>query len=115
MEYLVVIEKADDASYGAYVPDLPGCVTCGDSVEEVKTQIQEAIRLHAEYKVNSVEDLWALELKIREWRRGRRHCFTLNYERANEQLAGWLAKGWLQESDLQRMSPERLHAIHVKT
>ena len=76
---------------------------------------QEAIRLHAQYKVNSVEDLWALELKIREWRRGRRHCFTLNYERANEQLAGWLAKGWLQESDLQRMSPERLHAIHVKT
>jgi hypothetical protein len=75
---------------------------------------QEAIRLHADYKVNSVEDLWALELKIREWRRERRHCFTLNYERANDQLAEWLARGWLHESDLRRMSQERLHAIHAK-
>jgi predicted RNase H-like HicB family nuclease len=48
MEYLVVIEKADDGSYSAYVPDLPGCVTCGDSIGEVKTLIQEAIRLHIE-------------------------------------------------------------------
>ena len=46
MEYLVVIEKASDGSYSAYVPDLPGCVTCGDSVEETKELIQEAIRLH---------------------------------------------------------------------
>lgn len=75
---------------------------------------QEAIRLHADYKVKTIEDLWALELKIREWRKGRQHCFTLNYERASEQLADWLARGWLHESDLERMSPERLHAIKVK-
>jgi len=75
---------------------------------------QEAIRLHAEYKINGIDDLWALELKIREWRRDRQHCFTLNYERANEQLSGWLARGWLLNSDLERMSPERLHAIHAK-
>jgi predicted RNase H-like HicB family nuclease len=46
MEYLVVVEKANDGSYSAHVPDLPGCVSCGDSVEEVKQLIQEAIRLH---------------------------------------------------------------------
>jgi predicted RNase H-like HicB family nuclease len=46
MEYLVVIEKAPDGSYSAYVPDLPGCVTCGDTLEETRTLIQEAMRLH---------------------------------------------------------------------
>jgi predicted RNase H-like HicB family nuclease len=46
MEYLVVIEKANDGSFSAYVPDLPGCVSCGDSIEEVKVMIQEAIHLH---------------------------------------------------------------------
>ena len=34
MEYLVVIERAEDGSFSAYVPDLPGCVSCGDSIEE---------------------------------------------------------------------------------
>jgi predicted RNase H-like HicB family nuclease len=48
MEYLVVIEKASDGSYSAYVPDLPGCVTCGNSIEETKGLIQEAIRLQIE-------------------------------------------------------------------
>jgi predicted RNase H-like HicB family nuclease len=46
MEYLVVIEKAADGGYSAYVPDLPGCVSCGDSVGEAKDLIREAIGLH---------------------------------------------------------------------
>ena len=46
MEYLVVIERAEDGSYSAYVPDLPGCVSCGDSIAEVQSLIQEAIPLH---------------------------------------------------------------------
>ena len=46
MKYLVGIERAADGSYSAYVPDLPGCVSCGDSIEESKELIQEAIRLH---------------------------------------------------------------------
>jgi predicted RNase H-like HicB family nuclease len=45
--YLVIIEGADD-SYSAYVPDLPGCVAAGDSVEEVEQLIREAIPLHIE-------------------------------------------------------------------
>jgi predicted RNase H-like HicB family nuclease len=48
MEYLVVIERASDGSYSAYVPDLPGCVSCGDTVAEAETLIQEAISLHLE-------------------------------------------------------------------
>ena len=46
MDYVVVIEKANDGSYSAYVPDLPGCVSCGDSPEEVKELIKEAVKLH---------------------------------------------------------------------
>ena len=45
MRYAVVIEKGD-SSYGAYVPDLPGCVAAGDTKEEVIRLIQEAIEFH---------------------------------------------------------------------
>jgi predicted RNase H-like HicB family nuclease len=45
MRYAVVIEKAG-SNYGAYVPDLPGCIATGDSVEEVGENIREAIRFH---------------------------------------------------------------------
>ena len=45
MRYAVVIEKSADG-YGAYVPDLPGCVAVGDSVAEVRQLIREAIGLH---------------------------------------------------------------------
>jgi predicted RNase H-like HicB family nuclease len=55
MEYAVVIEKAKDGSFSAYVPDLPGCVSCGDSAEEVKKNIQEANRLHIQSLRNHQE------------------------------------------------------------
>jgi predicted RNase H-like HicB family nuclease len=48
MEYVVVVEKAEDGSFSAYVPDLPGCVACGDTRAEAKRLIREAIRLHIE-------------------------------------------------------------------
>jgi predicted RNase H-like HicB family nuclease len=47
MRYAVVIEKAD-GNYSAYVPDLPGCVATGDSVEAIEAEIREAIRFHIE-------------------------------------------------------------------
>ena len=46
-QYLIVIEKSE-TGYGAYVPDLPGCITVGDSVQEVKDNMQEALALHLE-------------------------------------------------------------------
>ena len=45
--YAVVIEKSKDG-YGAYVPDLPGCVAMGQSPQEVEQLIREAIELHIE-------------------------------------------------------------------
>lgn len=47
MRYAVVIEKGE-SSYGAYVPDLPGCVAVGDTKEEAIRLIQEAIEFHIE-------------------------------------------------------------------
>lgn len=47
MEYLVVIEKGK-SSYGAHVPDLPGCVAVADTRREVIKLIREGIELHIE-------------------------------------------------------------------
>jgi predicted RNase H-like HicB family nuclease len=43
--YAVVIEKAA-SNYAAYVPDLPGCVATGATVEETERLLREAISLH---------------------------------------------------------------------
>jgi predicted RNase H-like HicB family nuclease len=45
MRYLVVVEKGP-TSFGAYVPDLPGCVAAGETREEVLALIHEAIEFH---------------------------------------------------------------------
>ena len=47
MKYAVVIEKAPQ-NYSAYVPDLPGCVATGDTLEQVTQNIQGAIAFHLE-------------------------------------------------------------------
>ena len=47
MRYAIVIEKAE-GNYSAYVPDLPGCVATGATVEEVEREIREAITFHVE-------------------------------------------------------------------
>jgi len=43
--FLVIIEKGQE-NYGAYSPDLPGCVAVGDTIEEVEKNMQEAIEMH---------------------------------------------------------------------
>jgi predicted RNase H-like HicB family nuclease len=45
-QFLVVIEQTSDGSYSAYLPDVPGCVACGDSREEAKSSIQGALEFH---------------------------------------------------------------------
>jgi predicted RNase H-like HicB family nuclease len=47
MRYAIVIEKGP-TSYGAYIPDLPGCIAVGETLEEVRNLIQEAIEFHLE-------------------------------------------------------------------
>lgn len=46
-KYLAIIERGQDGSYSAYVPDLPGCVAVGqDTPEAAKALIREAIEAH---------------------------------------------------------------------
>jgi predicted RNase H-like HicB family nuclease len=47
MRYAVVIEKTE-SNFSAYVPDLPGCVATGATVEEVERELRDAIAFHLE-------------------------------------------------------------------
>jgi predicted RNase H-like HicB family nuclease len=47
MRYAIVIEAAEN-NFSAYVPDLPGCVATGATVEDTESQIREAIEFHLE-------------------------------------------------------------------
>jgi predicted RNase H-like HicB family nuclease len=46
--HLIVIERADDGGFGAWAPDLPGCVALGDTVEDAEREMREAIAFHLE-------------------------------------------------------------------
>jgi predicted RNase H-like HicB family nuclease len=47
MKYAVVIERSE-SGFGAFVPDLPGCVAVGETEDEVRELIREAVELHLE-------------------------------------------------------------------
>ena len=46
--YLYFIERGNDGSWSAYVPDLPGCTSCGDTLDELKNNIAESVGLYIE-------------------------------------------------------------------
>jgi predicted RNase H-like HicB family nuclease len=46
--YVVVVEQADDGGFGAWSPDLPGCVGLGDTVDECVADMRVAIGLYVE-------------------------------------------------------------------
>lgn len=43
MKFAYIIEKADDGTYSAYVPDLPGCTTSAETIEEIRESIKDAV------------------------------------------------------------------------
>jgi predicted RNase H-like HicB family nuclease len=54
--FLVIIEKGSQ-SYGAYSPDLPGCVAVGDTQEEVEQNMREAIAMHLQGMMEDQEPI----------------------------------------------------------
>ena len=48
MKYVAVIERAKDGGYWAYLPDLPGCVSAGDTREEAERNVRAAVEMHLE-------------------------------------------------------------------
>jgi predicted RNase H-like HicB family nuclease len=66
--YLVVVEKAEN-NYGAYAPDVPGCVSTGATVEETLRNFQEALEFHLEGTLEGGEPLpepYAVEAQFLE-------------------------------------------------
>ncbi len=55
-KYAVVVERGPN-NYSAYVPDLPGCITTGKTLEDVERNIREAIELHLEGMVEDGEPI----------------------------------------------------------
>ena len=55
-QYAVIYEKGD-RNWGAIVPDLPGCVSIGDTLEEVQENVKEAIALYLEVLVERGENI----------------------------------------------------------
>ena len=45
MRYAMIIEQGE-RNYSGYLPDLPGCIATGKTIEELKTRMSEAIKLH---------------------------------------------------------------------
>ncbi|MGL4609229.1 MAG: type II toxin-antitoxin system HicB family antitoxin [Trueperaceae bacterium] len=56
MKYMVVIEKSE-TGFGAYVPDLPGCIAVAETEAEVKELIEEAIAFHIEDLLEAGEQI----------------------------------------------------------
>ncbi len=62
-EYIVIYEKGD-TNWGAIVPDLPGCVSIGDTFEEVQENIKEAIEFYLEILTERGEKIPDAKTKI---------------------------------------------------
>ena len=55
-EYLIVIEPTQ-TGFSAYGPDLPGCITVGETVEQTRANMEEAIELYLEELTDAGEDI----------------------------------------------------------
>ena len=65
LKYSVVFERMPN-NYGAYAPDLPGCISTGDTWEEVQEMIREAIVFHIEGLMEDGEPLPLPRMSISE-------------------------------------------------
>jgi predicted RNase H-like HicB family nuclease len=45
MQYAMIVEKGEN-NYSAYFPDLPGCIATGETLDEVKERMREALEMH---------------------------------------------------------------------
>ena len=55
-EFLVIIEKSEDGGYVAFVPDLPGCHTQGDTLEDIRKYVKDAIQLYLEVEKDYLDE-----------------------------------------------------------
>jgi len=58
LKYEVIFEEAEEGGYTAYVPSLPGCISEGDTFEETKKNISEAISAYLESLAKDNEEIF---------------------------------------------------------
>ena len=64
MQYGIVIERTAH-NYGAYAPDVPGCVATGSTLAEVQSEMLDALRFHLEGEPGANEaSIYVKELKL---------------------------------------------------
>lgn len=68
MQYVVIFEKGEN-SYGAYVPDMPGCIAVGETLEETRALIAEAIAFHIEALLEAGEPVPAPSFRPAHWKK----------------------------------------------
>ena len=68
MTFLVAIHKDPRSSYGVSVPDLPGCITAGDTIAEALTMAKEAIELHLEGMLDDSLEIPEPSENLEQWR-----------------------------------------------
>ena len=64
MKFKVVIHKAEEGGYWAEVPSLPGCFSQGETIEEVKANIKEAIEVYQESQEKDLKELKKTDLIV---------------------------------------------------
>jgi len=57
MEYAAIFEKGNDGSFSGYFPDLPGCVSCADTLKEAKELLEKAAALHIQSLIDNGEPI----------------------------------------------------------
>ena len=74
IQYAVVIERGKDGGYGAYLPDLPGCVAVAETEAEVRKLIREAVQipvvlnpktLRASFRIDALRKFGGTRLHVR--------------------------------------------------
>lgn len=90
---IVILEKTNDEGYSAYLPDLPGCISTGNSLSGIKESIQDAVQFHIEgMKVEQLEvpDMF-------------QHEYELSYKMDIASLFDWFS-GVLTKSGISRIT-----------
>ena len=90
---LVILEKTSVEGYSAYLPDLPGCISTGNSLSDIKESIQEAVQFH-------IEGMKEEHLEVPDTFQ---HGYELSYKMDIASLFDWFS-GVLTKSGLSRIT-----------
>ena len=86
LTYAVVFEQGGD-NYSGYAPDVPGCISVGATLDEMRAMMREAIELHVEMLLRDGDPLPEPEMDLDEARAHHEQPFS------EDEIASWLQNG----------------------